>query len=837
MQAARCVVTNLTFFFLMLSLWLGSVSSTMAQDWSWLFSPNQSLSRFATCYFVGDGEAIAAVGADNVYVQSLDGARSVVFHPLDFSRIQDRPRLFAFPSQTLLVGGSALDQSTFGLYRIESESGEWSYTLCDLDGERFNAGIAAGDASVLDNTSMRLNNTFSFNDGRTWFNIQRPPQSELSMSTTRKIAHQGVYVHSIEPKKWFRVDTNVRQYVPDDELDADVCHIALLPSAAAMAIRCIAGDETELVTRNSVAQDWQTVSPFVTESGVLVDPKRSVYQKGDRLFAVENGVALFLLDSGRAVEFDGVNTRLRLLGDSLIRGNLTPVISFRPNSPDVIRAVYQDGTGLESIYTTLDISTKTGGVFVREGLRHQPVDIRSSGYLSTGPYFTSFASNITRPAIRLLEAPTIAREQVYLPVMLTCGNTPITVSRLGEVFVLDSLDQLPYLHKVSPQNRTTGTSLQLLTRRVSFSVFDDTTCIRPGLTPSRISVLGGMERFPSASSVLTQSANVTCSAIDGMNRLAVAGSAIARLTGSVWDTIPFPERFKESSVLISSLTFIGTDTIVAAGRGYVIGSSADGGEFQSRSGGIVASFDGGQQWSSVELPRNEQWVENLVMGPDRALYCWATSMVFDAAFTGPSNPLGGYAVARLYRSTDVGATWAELFIDGSDDNEPRQAIDHQWAISFARDNRMAISTPSAVYVADGIGTPFREVLDLPFTAATFGGCALASDGTLWVAGSRGLHRRSPWVTSVRHEHNPQVSFVVAPNPANDVVTFRLRFADSGGDLPDVIHLTSLDGSVSLRVPRKDGEYETSTSMLAPGAYIARCSVGTAVASTIVMIVR
>jgi hypothetical protein len=818
-------------FRLVITVTLGLLFSTSlleAQDWVWL--KNRLQLGLQHCAFLEDAGSRIGLGAENVYVQSGSSIGSSLLRASEFDFIEDRPRFFVFPSGTVLAAGSTIDQSTYRVYRIANSDTGLAYNAVDLDGEQFGVGISVGDVTVLGNTTMRLRHAFTFDAGKTWHRMRNGDEISSTQSYHR-IGNRGIFVSDPQSSQWYFVDTATRRYVPTSLLDSSVCYAAMLPSGAAMAMRCISGEETALVIRRDSTSAWEIVPPLAAQNGAVIDPKRSVYLNSQRLVSIDAGTALFLLDSGRAVEFDGNEVRLRTLSDSVIPGRFSSGYTLRPGEEDVIRAVYTAGP---NSFVCLDISSRTGEVHSRGNLRFVPQDIDAEGYLSNGPYFTSWRTGITRPAIRLETDPSTLREQQNLPQVLLCGATPVTVAESGEVFVLDSLDKLPFLHTVRGAQRSQSTYTQTLLRRVTAYRVNDSTFLYPSLAPSLATISGQRMNMPLAS-ILPQSAVITCGTVDANGRHLIAGNRIARLNDLQWDTIPYPERFRDTGVTISSLVTFGFDTIIAAGRGHGIGSSEAGG-FRQRRGGVVVTTDGGTTWITRELPLQEQWVENMSKGPDNAIYCWATSMVFDAAYSQPANPMGRYGSARLYRSSDLGETWTELFVDETDEEIRRQAIDHQWSISFAGTNMMAISTPRAVYTVHGLNSVFTEVLDLPLTAS-FGGCALASDGTLWVTGSHGLHKRTIRTTSVAAEINATPSLVVFPNPVDDICTIRIE-ADAHSQLmPDRITLTSADGGISFHAQRNGSRYSFATSSMPQGAYIAHARIGRDIRTALVIVVH
>lgn len=639
---------------------------------------------------------------------------------------------------------------------------------------------------------------------------------------------------SMIPPEWWRVDKALRRYVPVPELDASVCHIAELPNGAAMGIRCEEDAELQLVIRDSPTESWKPVNELTADNGTVVNLRRHVFLQGDWLFATNSGTAIFPIDSGRAVEFDGSSARLRSLTELGTADKMVAVAQRRPRTKDAVRVVYNRVHENDRTYTVVDISTIHGNVEVRTGLRHAPTDIHPGGYLSHGPYYTDWATRTTRPAIRLPYNASNVLEQVFLPQLVVCRTKPVVVSVHGEVLVLDSIDRLPFLHPVGFNSRLGRVKASAVLERISVQVLDDTTFLYPSRFPGRLSVTGSYVRMPSIN-IAPQSARFTCGSLDHVGRQVIAGSMIARFDGVRWDTIPFPPNLRDSGVVISSMVFRGVDTIIAAARGYGVGSSVEN-DFRYRRGGVVLSADGGASWSIRPLPHQEQWVEHLTQGPYGALYVWATSMVLDVDNSLPTQPIPRYGTARLSRSSDGGETWHSLFVDEADDVVRRPALDHQWSISFAGTEYMAISIPSAIYVAPGIGAPFSEVLNLPFTA-TYGGCALDADSTLWVVGTHGLHRRSLKTTGVAADGVPRLSMRVVPNPVADVCTIKLNVPGFGTVMPDAVTLTSADGSLSLRVPRNGSVYPLDTRSLPPGAYIAYGVVGRDIVSATVVVVR
>lgn len=278
---------------------------------------------------------------------------------------------------------------------------------------------------------------------------------------------------------------------------------------------------------------------------------------------------------------------------------------------------------------------------------------------------------------------------------------------------------------------------------------------------------------------------------------------------------------------------------MVAGRGYRLGSSSKD-SFEIHRGGVAVSYDGGKSWQHRSLPRDEQWVENLVIGPDGAVYCWATKMVFDFDHGSRWAPAPMYGTARLYRSTDLGNSWHLLFTDDyATDTSPRAAVDHQWSISFSPSGAIAISTPLSVFVAAAVGEEFTPVEELPF-GATIGGAAFGQEGTLWVAGSHGIHKRSV-TTSVKppdsFTNNLLTSIAAQPNPAFDKVILRISTGGVSASLPDYLMLTSLDGVQRYRIARNGDKYIATSADVCSGAYVASANLDGKIVTTLVFVVR
>lgn len=824
-------------FWMLLATTLFSLCTASAQDWSWLVNPIRNIG-IQQAVLSGASDTVIVSAKDNVYIGSGSAPGREVLTAADFVLIEDRPRLYVFPSGPFIAAGSSLDQTRSAGFRFSRRpGGDYGYEKTTFDGAAFSVGFSAGDLSVLGNTTMRLRNAYTFDAGATWYNMTNEPQLGSSGAVSL-INGKGVYVYKKEESRWFFVDTASRTYTPTADIATDICHICVLPSGAAMGIRCNVGDETDLVIRRSSSGPWESVPRLAAPNGNFVNPKSQVYLRGSWLTTLSSGRALFVIDSGRAIEFDGDSVRLRLLGDDMIAGKLASVLTVRPRGEDLLRAVYEVRTTSGRTYTTVDISLVTGQTQVRRGKRFQPLDMNEQGYLSGGPYFTDWATGTSRPALRYSPGNRSIRDvQDLLPSLrqvVALGTTPLTVTGEGEVLVLDQFQRLPFLYPGSFSSRTDTKAGSVVLNRVSIHVVDDTSFVYPSLYPTRNSKSGQNFRMPGID-ILRSNARLTCGATDGQGRQLLAGSAIIRLNGATWDSIPFPDRFRDSAVTISSIAVYGTDTIIAAGRGYGIGSSTEG-TFAERRGGIVMSTNGGRDWSNLNLPQQEQWVESLTKGPDGALYCWATSMIFDTDNGTFASVQPRYGSARVYRSSDKGLTWTELFIDEADDNLRRPAVDHQWSISFSPSSVIAISTPTAIYVAPGVGDPFVKVLSLPANAS-FGGCALDADGYLWVAGSHGLHRRESITSSINAGQAPRAGVTVSPNPTLDRCIIMISSGESLQRLPEHVTITSVDGSVVQHVPGVDGEYSTATTHLPAGAYVVHAVVGTDVVSTLFTVVR
>ncbi len=807
-------------------------SRSSAQDWQWMRSlaVSHKAESFVGAYGEqGTAPSVIAAGQRNLYYGNADRSISVL-SDAEFDRIGLRPRLYTLPQGTVFAAGEQAGvQSGHGLFRLEKGSQGLTTTLIN---ERVFGAATSYDASILGNGVVRLEDAFSFDAGNTWYNIDERPDG-IGRGVFRIFRDGDVYVHNAVLSAWYRVDTLLRKYVRAQGYDSSVCHIAELPGGAAMAISCIEGDESQLVVRRSSEAQWEVVEPFNLGNGVVVNPRRHVFLMGEALFSTAAGTALFVLDSGRAVEFDGTNVRLRQFTTEPSIGRLMK--AERPRRHDVIRLIYELRLqGKPRRYTLIDVSTISGEVLdYRDRLHSNPLDVDLSGYLSHGPYFTGWHDGITRPAIRLsVVGSTLSTltEQPYMNQVVVCGTSSVMVGSSG-VFVLDSLHLLPRVCQTAVRPLASG--ILDLTGRESILVADDTTVVYPSLyAPTLISTTSTAET-PLPTTGLSQRDVITSAAKDGDGRIVIAGNVILRLNGITWDTIPFPEQLvgPEVTVTISSFVFRGVDTIIVAARGYGVGNSTVG-EFQYYRGGVWYTSDGGRSWSERVLPKDEQWVENLSWAPDGSLYCWATSMVQDSAY-----PQGGRSgSARLYRSDDGGQSWAEIFVDEADEDIRRSTGVHQWSISFSDTNALAICTARGVFVSRGLRGPFQEVLDLPF-GAFFGGCAFDSEGMLWVVGTHGVHRRSPLTSAVNEEFYTEASLHVAPMPVTDECTITIRTGGYTNALPDYVTLTSIVGSTSLRVDRQGGTYPTSTQMLSPGLYVVHAKVGRNVVSTLAIITR
>lgn len=800
-----------------------------AQDWSWYALETPVNARYDAIAPAGD--VVLHVGAQNVYRGPLFGTVTEVLAPGEFAYIEDRPQLLSIPGGSVLILGSSRGQTAFGAFHMrDMYATPERYAEGRFDGERYPTGFGS-DVSVIDDSTLRLRNTYSFDTGKTWYYMRND-----TVMTQRTFAHRigDVVVAKNEVTgQWYVVDTTSRRYMPAATLDEGMCQYAVLSNGAAMAMRCIEGDETGLSFRTSRDGPWQDVPPLVTPEGTMVRPASVVTGRSQWLLTTSTNKAVFILDSGRVIEFDGSNVRVRSLVNGVISGELLTGAS-RPRY-DIGQAllVYQVREQGSTSYAAVIYSLRDESTVVYRGLRHVPVTITPGGYLSRGPYHTDVVTGRTSPTVRVFDDNALPVGQPHLPQVVPCGTWPVAIAQSGEMFVADDEQRTPSLHALRTKGRNDAILGKTVLGRLSLLPMNDTSFLVPDWVPRIVGLEGLVRQMPRIQ--VPNTTDVTCAAIDRQRRVLVGGSFIARSNDTAWDVLPYPEQFSDAKVLVSSITTHAPSTIYAAARGHGVGSSTES-SFQWRRGGIVVTTDDGITWETVPLPANEQWVEHLTTGPDGALYCWATTMVLDTDYGTEQNPMPRYGTARLYRSVDGGATWVTIFTDEADDEMRRQAVDHQWSISFAPNGAMAINTPDAVYVAPTPTSAFTAFDDLPFNAR-IGGCAFAADNTLWVVGSHGIHKRSLQTSSVLEEVSQNTALLVTPNPVTDQLVIRCKVSGHSSALPDHVLLTSIDGTMTQRIPLTGTVYQAETSDLPAGVYVASARFGSSVVSAKVVIVR
>lgn len=805
-----------------------------AQDWSWTTNANRILTNTQAELLVGDNSSVVSLGEFNIFLSDSTGTSRALLTGLEYNIIKDRPRLCVFPNGTFLAAGSATAMTASGAFRFDTRDiVQGAHTQVDFDGEKFTTGLSPGDVTVLGNTVMRLGSAFTFDAGIRWYYMT----NSMVVGELRGFhyANNGsIYARRDSPGQWFRVDTTTRKYEPYSGFDSTVFQMALLDNGAGLATRYRGGYESDLLVRSSASAPWEVVPQLISPAGTKINPKLSVIANSQMFFATKSGKAVLLLDSGRAIVYDGGEVTVRNLDKQEIRGTLSAVTSPRPGVSDVIRAVYDVRDGSTRTYTVVDYSVVTDSVRVVSGLTYKPVDLNQTGYLSSGPYFTKWSTGVTRPAISIHDEFGTPQGQQYIAQVTLCGQTPVIIATSGEVFVVDSIHQLPRLHPATTNKRSRSLQSETVLQRVSGKVVGDTLVLWPNEWTKLISVNGGTTNLPKLVPTASNSV-VTCATVDEQKRIVVAGNRIDQYDGTTWSSIPFPEQFKDSAVVISSIVVLGTDVLIASGRGYEIGSSAKD-VFRKRRGGIAISSDGGLTWTTRPLPLNEQWVESLTVGPDGSLFCWATSMIFDESYGLPIDPMPRYGAARLYSSTNQGRTWTVLFVDEADEVVRRRAVDHQWAISVSGTGAIAISTPTAIYRSIGKAEPFERVNEFAVNAK-FGGCALDPSGVLWAVGSNGIHRRTPTTSTASEENCLLSSLLVVPNPATSNISIRVVSTSNISSLPESMNLTSVCGTRTYTVPRSGVLYEISSQDIPSGAYVASAIIDKNIVSTRVLVLK
>lgn len=403
-------------------------------DWSWLF--NRDTMRGFHCLFDSTGQYIITTGTVNVYRGSLFN-RSEPLLPLElYSLISDRPVLKGLPGGTVLLLGSSFAQDTSSMFRFDNPMSQPVQT--DMDGDSFNIGIAPGEVKILGNEVIKVRNIYSFNRGKTWYSMRNSNLLPMYLQPSCYSEGDPILVYDHKNSLWYSVDTLHRRYDTTFQLDPSMCKYALLEGGAGLAIRCVQGDEMDLMMRRSPSDPWESVPPLTTEEGVVLDPKRFIYLKSQWLLLTRSNKAVLFLDSGRVIEFDGQTTRVRTLGVSPIQGNFNGDLQ-RVRDPDIIRIVYLVNTSSPpfKIYTIIDYSLATEEVNIREGLARVPQDISSGGYLSHGPYYTDWVSSVTRPAIAAFDRDGRPVDQLYLCQIIICGSIPVVVAETGDIFAVD----------------------------------------------------------------------------------------------------------------------------------------------------------------------------------------------------------------------------------------------------------------------------------------------------------------------------------------------------------------------------------------------------------------
>lgn len=812
-------------------LWL-TPAKAQKTDWTWIKSWESLNTSYREATTDLDGR-VMVLTSEGVFRGDLFGTGELALTPAQYSLVQDRTQMLCIPDGPVLVMGNALSQTTFGFFRFETISDvPTKLGVQELDGQSFATGVNSGDVQILGNGTIKAGAAFTFNGGQSWRRMQN--DDVVGQQNFAERIGDSVYVLSIDPPQWYVVDAASRMYTKSS-LDPAYCRYALLPSGAGMAIKHIDGDEVNISIRSSAEAPWQQVPTLATTDGAAIQPERTVYLNSDRLFATQTGKAIFFLDSARMIVYDGVTATIRSLTPTLLRGEIVHEVQ-RVRGNNVLRLSYRVTTeGMPDSYVTIEYSLETEQVKVYETGNVMIVDVNDRGYLSSAAFFSRWDSPIARPVLSALDDLGNPIGQVFVDQVGVSGGLPFLTDVQGNLYAIDNEETLPGVMPGRVLYLLQNTLSKRLLRRVSVLGLGDSSVAIPGSVRVNISRLGVQPvRVPG---VVSLQGYMTCVARQTDGRFFMGGDVLARQRDTVWEIIPIPSAIRDSRATISSMAVQGNDTLVVAFRGYAEGSEIEN-NFSYKKGGVAISTDAGVTWNSLALPSNEQWVESLTLGPDRAWYCWATDMVFDTTLRGKADPYVRNGTATLYRSVKPSGPWIKIFTDDADPSTRREAFVFQWPISFSPRGRIATCTPRAVFVAENHEAPFQEVLDLPITER-FGGVAFGDDEELWIGGSYGVHKRMIGTTNVGEqlpELNRNGALVAWPNPATDKVEFRLQITDAAL-LPNHVLLISADGTTTVKVPRINNTFSISTGSLASGLYFATALIGSQVATARIVVVR
>jgi hypothetical protein len=825
-----CAVINILIASVLLGISVISVAS-QPNDWRWFSSSQPRLANFQMSTINDDGALVAAIGRNDIYRGPLFGIATGVASD-DFAYINTRSRFLCVPNGAIMVAGNTSDLQSFGLLRFDDiRSTHKRLVRADLDGEGFPIGLSAADYSVLGFEALQLLHTYSFDAGRTWYRMLNDGDVAInSQQSFSQLLGSQIIAKSVASGTWFIVDTITRTYKPAANVDADMCQFALLTNGAGLALKCIEGDETQLMFRQSEAETWAPVPNLETPEGSVIDIKRYVYGRSDFLHTTKTGKAVFFLDSGYVIEYNGTTISLRSMVSDAAVGRLTTGPSVLVRGRDRMRLVYQSGIGTSRRYAIATYSLADESVDLHTGLLYAPEDVSSNGYLHAGPFFTDWASGRARPVITAVNADGNVVDQPYVSQVILCSSTPV-VAVDNTILIVDDPGKLPHLSPIPDFKSTQSSAASSVLNRVTIQALPDSSFIIPGITPRVVDLSGKSMSLPVITGI-PSNARATCANTSDPLHPVIAGTFVASFNGASWEVIPYPEHFTDQDVVVSSVVTRGRDTIILAARGHGFGSSTID-SFVVRKGGIVVSTNRGQTWQSRPLPLDEQWVESLTQAPNGSLYCWATNMVLDQSFASGGAATPRYGSARLYSSPDLGITWTEEFLDRADDLVRRPAPEHQWSISATSAGAMTISCPEGAYVSPTAGLGFQQLTDLPFNSK-IAGSVISDDGNVWVVGSHGISRRSI-LTGVREGNSKRSELVVSPNPASDLLTIHVNTPHSLYEIPDCIPIYHLDGRVAREATKNGAVYLADVSDLPSGIYVVRSNIGGTVASAKVVV--
>jgi hypothetical protein len=819
------------------TLFLITVSSLNGQpsDWWWMSTTDQNLGTQQ--FVIGSDSTILVLGDDNLYRGKLFGVVSPVLDPVDFAYMESRPRFVRLPGGTVFAGGNAGSLSAFAWFRFDSLSADpVRLSLADLDSTSFNAGISTDDVKVLGNRVVAFRTTFSFDAGHTWYRMRNTGELDIDQKHMQLIG-DSVYVLQTKTNRWYAVDTAQRIFTPS-QLDGSFCRFAIMASGAGLAIRHGSGDEVELRFRRTGTDAWESLPELRDDAGTVVNVSRSLTGRSANLLLASPQRAVFFLDSGRVLEYDGNTFEVRTLLRDVPAGSIS-ISAHAVGSDSVVRVVYQvDRTTPQKIrtYSAIDYTLPSGEFTVTDAGRYRPRDVTPFGILYDGPRFRETGASIIRAAVK---APVDADDPANQPVVRSvgmAGDDPFCLTAAGEIYAVTDPNAFPARLSVSAAAPGYDANSREVILRVTPIGVADGEVIVPGTFVTK----GGtdIDRYASER-VFSGSLTGTCAHLRDNGELFIGSYDIARKREDSWSMITIPRELRDSGVAVSSISTLAPSTMIVGLRGSSIGSSTTE-QWIPRKGGVIISTDDGATWRSAPLPENEQWVETVTRGPDGQVYCWATTMVMDSAYGGGITTRPRHGSARVYRTSDLGETWRLVYVDEVDEIDRRAAALHQWSISFSSSGAIAINTPFEVLTAPRVGEAFTPVEDLPPNAA-IGGVVFDAAGDLWIGTRFGVHRRSLIPTSVHEDEQtgsaPRAACTLhaMPNPAQEHVSISLVGATAHFPLPDHITLTSVDGAVTARIPRTGMTFEIPTTGMPAGVYTATATSGHTTISTMIVI--